>query len=137
MMMPNPEGNELSAYIEQVIAATRAGTMSWMEVNPTTFVWDTREPRPARLSLQKVARTVPIQSGRPGYGTRIDTTYLLQALEMNFNNPAASKVRLSMNGAEKPEMNDSLKTLYMLVEAAKIKDSVDFLRSIIPPIPKT
>jgi hypothetical protein len=134
MTMPTPDVDELLAYISQLIEATRSGAMSWAEANPSTFIWDTRQPKPARLSLQKVARNVQVQPGRAGYGTRAEISYLLQALEIS---PSAQILRLSINGAENQKLNGSLDELYKLVEGKKVRDNIEFLKSIIPPPSKT
>lgn len=125
--MSSPESSEFKAYVEQLIEATRTGSMKWVEVNPTTFVWDTGEPQRARLTLQRVERVERVMiAGRLTQQKRI--TYLLSATDLRTN-----QTRLSLSGADDPDLNTAFENLYKLVIADKAHRNLEFLKSLLPP----
>ncbi|MGC2118487.1 MAG: hypothetical protein WA644_05315 [Candidatus Acidiferrales bacterium] len=124
--MPSPESAELRSYVEQLIEAVRAGTMSLTEVNLTTFVWETNAPQPTRLSLQRLERLERIVvAGRPSQQKR--TIFLLQVSDLKTN-----QIRVSFNGAEDPELNKLLEALYQVIREKKTRNDLEFLKSILP-----
>jgi hypothetical protein len=121
----------MKAYFSQLVDATKNGVMSWVEVNPSTYSWDTRTPVPARLTLQLVLRQqVPTREPNGQLVVRQVKSYFFQAIEVQ---QVAQKVRLSVNGAEDDELNGLLETLYETIQSTISKQSLDFLKSILPP----
>src|SRR5579862_6452357 len=89
----------LQGYVSDLAVATKAGKVNWKEVNPTTFVWETGPPRNARVSIQRVDRTVQVSVPTPpgiviGRSVRVasqsQTSYLFQAFEAMNANPVLS-----------------------------------------------
>jgi len=131
-MMPDPESGEIKSYVEQLIAATLGGTMKWTQVNPTTYVWDTRVPQPARLSLQRLER----QELRPSLGQPIPSiqkvhSFVFQAFE---SQPGGTLIqRLGIASQENKELNQLLDKLFQTIDQLRTRQSLDFLKNIIPP----
>jgi hypothetical protein len=127
-MMPSPESDELSKYLDQLIEATRDGSMKWVEANPTTLVWDTRSPTPARLALQRFDQQLPVNlEGRTAL--KKVTRHVLQVLDTSSHTPTQ---RMMLSGTEDEELNDKLKSLFEAAKSAMVRQSFDFLKSIIP-----
>jgi hypothetical protein len=129
--MPGPESNELQTYLEEIIAATRQGSIQWESANPTTFVWDTGSAiKGARLSLQLVNRIIrPIGlGGAPGSPRRVPS-YILQAFEMSNG---VRNLKVSINGAEDESTNRKLETLYEFIKTGVSRKGLDFLKGLIP-----
>ena len=130
--MPDPESGEIKSYVEQLIAATLGGTMKWTQVNPTTYVWDTRVPQPARLSLQRLER----QELRPSLGQPIPSiqkvhSFVFQAFE---SQPGGTLIqRLGIASQENKELNQLLDKLFQTIDQLRTRQSLDFLKNIIPP----
>jgi hypothetical protein len=123
-MMPIPETDELKAYLDQLIEAARTGLMVWVEINPTTFVWDSKAPV-GRLSLQRVERNQPtLEKGVAGI--KKSRSYLLQAFE------GLTVQRLSLSSSNNPELNSKLETLYEVVKTELTRRDLDFLKSLLP-----
>src|SRR6267378_2068619 len=127
-MMPDPESGEIKSYVEQLIAATLGGTMKWTQVNPTTYVWDTRVPQPARLSLQRLER----QELRPSLGQPIPSiqkvhSFVFQAFE---SQPGGTLIqRLGIASQENKELNQLLDKLFQTIDQLRTRQSLDFLKN--------
>jgi len=120
----------LAAWVEKVIADTQSRQISWKSVNPTTYLWETSPPRPARVVLQRVERVEVLQATaiRPSQRKTI-TTLLLQAFDLS--KPQAPVVA-TLNGADDPETNDALKVMYETVARVATKETLEFLNSLLP-----
>jgi hypothetical protein len=131
--MPKPEMVLFLEYIDGLIAATRSGAMDWIRINPTTFIWDTATPTPARLSLQLVeSRGGKVMRG----GQVIRTTvrhFMFQAFDLTMMQTAPERQRLAVNGADEPEANEKLQMLYDAISAGISQKGLEFLKSILPP----
>jgi hypothetical protein len=134
--MPNSESEGIQAYLSDLITATKAGKVNWKTVNPSTFVWETGAPRNARLSLQRVERTVqvPIAGqivvGRPAmprFTQQQQTSFVFQAFEMGNPNPV-----LNIDSSNDQELNKRLAELFDLVKTGISQKTLDFLKSILP-----
>ena len=125
--MLNPKNVEYKAYFEQLIDATRSGSIIWEEVNPTTFVWESREPHPGKFTLQRLEQKQQIVEN--GIQTRKTTVvYLLQASDLTSPRP-----RLSITGAQDEGLNTQLDALYELIKSQELRRNLDFLTSLLPP----
>jgi hypothetical protein len=92
-------------------------------------MWETSQPRPARVVLQRVDRVEVVQAvaGRPAQ-RKMTTNLVLQAFDLSKpQTPVAT-----LNGAEDPETNDILKTMYEAVVKVATKETLDFLNSLLP-----
>ena len=128
--MPSFDKNEIKAYLEQLVTATQKGSMSWLEVNPTTYSWDTAKPISARLTVQLVTRQIPSRQPSGQITIRQTKGYLFQAVEIQRT---GQKVRLSVNGIDDEELNAQLEILYEAIASRVTEQSLDFLKSILPP----
>jgi hypothetical protein len=130
--MANPEeAAEIREYIHGLIEATRSGQMNWMSANPTTYSWDTTTvaPQQARLTLQRVEHTEAptIEGGRVVQKKTI--SYVLQAYEIRG---ASAVPRTTVIGAENPELDKQLESLFELISFQKKRQALDFLKSVVP-----
>lgn len=133
--MPQSEHKGLSTYIDDVYEATLAGRIAWKAVNPTTFVWETATPKPAKLSLQRVDRIVNtgatvISQGRRVPQQRKETIYLFQVFDLT--EAGAATPILNIGGADEADLNQRLQKLFDLVKTGVSERSLEFLRSILP-----
>jgi hypothetical protein len=127
MTMPSPEFTELLNYIEQLIVATRSGSMVWARANPTTLTWDTQTPTPAKLVLQRLdRRQVTLQVGKPVEITK--RIYVFQAFDMK-----TVQQKLSLSGAEDENVNQKLEALFESITSTLSQKDLEFLKSILPP----
>jgi len=128
--MASPSSDDYKAYIDQIIEATRSGTMAWTQVNPTTFVWEIRGPQAGRLTLQRVARAAttpsPVATTRPVLG--IVSSYVLQVTDLGTN-----ENRLVISSEQDEILNKQFETLYGLIRSEIARKNLDFLKSLIPP----
>ncbi len=125
--MPGLEPSELNAYLEELIAATRAGSIVWARVNPSTFAWDTQSPVLAKVILQQVERRVPPTSPI----AKIEKQYVFQVFDMG-----QGQQRLSLNGADDPLVNQKLDYLFESISSELSRRDLDFLKSLLPPKPR-
>jgi hypothetical protein len=123
--MPNPS-DEVVTYLDQIIGATRNGQMEWGEANPTTFLWQTAQPTPGRMIIQRVDKTETQVS--PLRVVTI-TTYVFQAIDLK-----SGAARFTLKGAENEAINKKLGELYNSAKESNARKSLDFLKSILPPI---
>ena len=126
--MPSPESGEFRTYLDELIEATRAGSVEWKPVNPTTYVWEAPGATGARLSIQRIDRTQPVTEDGHIKLRRV-SSYLFQAFEML--GPAV-KQRLSIESDEEPDLNPKFETLYEIAKTGLSRKGLDFLRKILP-----
>jgi hypothetical protein len=128
--MPNPENQELMVYIDQLIEATRMGTMQWKGVNPTTYLWEKLEQRAgARISLQRVERNVARRVSSGAIQTVSAVNYIFQVFEVNG---PQSIQRLSVDSADDPELTQKLNDLFVVIKSGVSRIGLDFLKDILP-----
>lgn len=127
--MPAPESSELKTYIEQLVALTQSGSMSWVQINPSTFVWDTNTPTRSRLSLQRLERQQ--QTIQQGHAVmKRFHHFVLQALEFQSGQQIP---RFTITTQEDDELNPLLQTLFDAIVKVLSRQSLDFFKAIIPP----
>ena len=128
--MPIPESQELQQYIDVLLEATRAGTVEWKAVNPTTFVWETAaEPR-ARVNLQRVEKNVFRRAvGETAPGSKV--SYVLQAFEVS-GPISLQKLKVSVESADDPALNHKLHTLFEFIKSGVSRKGLEFLKEILP-----
>lgn len=127
--MPSFEKTEMMTYLDQLIEAARNGSMNWVEVNPTTYSWDTSNPVPARLTLQLIVQQAQTRQANGQVVSRNVKRYFFHALEMQ---PLGPKLRVAVNGADDTDLNDQLERLYEAVQATVSQEGINFLKSILP-----
>lgn len=129
--MSGPESKELQTYLEEIIAATRQGSIQWEAANPTTFVWDTGSlVKGARLSLQLVNRVIrPVGIGGITGSPRRIPSYILQAFQIDTG---TRSLKVSINGSEDESTNKQLETLYEFIKTGVSRKGLDFLKDLIP-----
>jgi hypothetical protein len=129
--MPGLDKGELKLYLDQLIEATKSGSIGWIAVNPTTFLWDTETPR-ARLTIQRLEHQEVQQS--PGKMPRFVQVgyYILQAFEL-VGPVSMPKLRISIDSSLDADLNSQLELLYDTISTAMSRQSLDFLKSVIPP----
>ena len=124
----------LNDWIEQLIADTRAGQIPWRLVNPTTYTWDTPQPRPARVVIQRVERTENIVLGAGRTQRKVTSSFVLQAFDLAKNQ---TMPLVTLNGAEDSPANEILKKLHTEVVNWTTRASIEFLNSLLPKLPVT
>jgi hypothetical protein len=134
--MPSPESNELQGknelqgYLDELIAATRKGSIQWVAANPTTFLWDTgAELRGARISLQRVDRTVPTTGIGGIRGMRRMAAYIFQAFEIEQGRLV---LRVSVDSSEDESVGKKLETLFDFIKTGVSRKGLEFLKDLIP-----
>jgi hypothetical protein len=127
-MMASANFADYKPYFEQMVEATRAGAMTWTEINPSTFVWDVRTPpHPGRLTLQRIDRQVrAVENMRQVIKTV--PSYVLVASDL-----ATGQVVLQVNSEQDESLNQTLGGLYDLIQTQRSRSKLDFLKSLIPP----
>lgn len=125
--MPSTEHEGLATYIDELVAATKEGKISWTAVNPTTFVWETSVPKNAKVSLQRIERSmfVPFQ-GKTKFQRR--TTYLFTVVDLD----KPSTPILSVEGIADATIDEKLGALFDLVKSGITEKTMKFLKSILP-----
>ncbi len=131
--MPSSEQGDLAAYIDELIAATKLGKISWKVVNPTTFVWETPVPKSARISLQRVERIVAVQIpaalGRPpSLQQRREVNYLFQVFDL----AQSALPILNLDSSSEPQLNERFDALFNIVKTGVSEKTMEFLKSILP-----
>jgi hypothetical protein len=131
--MSNPELSAYLPYLEKLIAETRNGTMLWHKANPTTFTWETNEPKPARLILQRIQNRARVRlselqetKARP----EPISIFILQALDLSM--PGEAREVTSISGDKDSEVNGRLEQLYDSIKLDLSDRGLDFLKSIMP-----
>ena len=127
--MPSAESSELTNYLDQLIKATREGSIVWKSANPTTYFWERGDAmRGARLSLQRVDRNSPVRvAGR--LTMQKTSSYIFQAHEIS---EGALFLKVSIESADDPEFDERLKTLFDLIKTGLSRKGLDFLKEILP-----
>ena len=117
--MPTNEPQDLSS-IDNIIDATKNGTIDWITANPTTYVW-TPTSR-SKVIVQRVQKTEwSTEQGRPG--VRTIKRYVFRAIEDTIQ-------KLLLNGADDEQINKKLETLYNAIAGSVTRKGLDFLKSI-------
>jgi hypothetical protein len=125
---------EVRDWVNQVIHSTESGAIQWRPANPTTYTWDTRSPKAARVILQRIDRMENYRTQTGAVGQRKVFNYLLQAFDLSAQQ--ATPV-LTINGSEDAEANPQLENLYTIISNTTIRENIDFLKSILPAEPGT
>jgi hypothetical protein len=126
--MRSPESQQLQDTVRDLIAETQRGYFQWRSVNPSTYVCDTpaSEGRTAaRLILQRIERTAVPRTGTP----RKEAHYLLEGNEVYASGQI--NLKLSISGAENPEINELLDQLYRLLVSGTTDEGLEFLKSLL------
>jgi hypothetical protein len=135
MVMAKLEADELKEFlrfIDELKKLTGDGAMKWTPATPTTYIADTNlGTSPARIALQRTARSIPSVTGVIG-GVRVATSprrniYILQAFEM-----PGLILRVTLDGGSTPDLNEPLRGLYVLVDMLAKRSGLDFLQKILP-----
>jgi len=127
--MPSSEYEGLAAYVDELAAATKLGKIIWKAVNPTTFVWETWDPKHARINLQRVERVVDLKVGGKETGLRRrEVSLLFQVVDLD----QPSEPILKLESADDSLLNEKLSALFDLVKTGITEKTMDFLRSILP-----
>lgn len=119
---------ELREWLEQVIKNTEARTIKWGAPNPTTYFWEITTPTPARVVLQRIERKENYQQAPGRIATRTVVQYILTASDLR--KPQIPE--MSLNGMVEPDVNPLLEKLYTSISTVVTRDSVEFLRSLLP-----
>ncbi len=114
---------ELVPQLEHMRRATEAGKIVWSQQNPTTYLWVAASPN-ARVTIQKVAR--PVVAGQAA-----QSPYYLLVGSQVVGSQWVNKP--TINGSERPSLNDLLKDLFAFVADRTARDSLQFLTSLLPP----
>lgn len=125
--MASPEFSEFIDYGNKLLDATRSGDIDWTKANPTTFVWEVKSPKRARVTLQQVDRRERDQATRALKTTR---AYVFNVHDLATG--AVANQRLSVSGTDDPEVNEILKTLFETIASGVTRKGLDFLKSVIP-----
>jgi hypothetical protein len=125
---------ELKAWIDRVIADTQAGKIPWNQANPTTYTWEMNQPRPARVVLQRIERVEQLVVG-PGRIQQKRTTshFVFQVFDLTKPNLPL----LNLNGQEDPDVNEPLNRMYKAVANVESKETLEFLKSLLPQTPNS
>lgn len=123
--MPRLESSDLRTYVDQLAEATRSSSIKWKDVNPTTFVYETGSAKPASLVLQRLERIVATKTKDGQIVPTKKYSYRFYANEGGVN-------RLSIDSSEDAEVNQSLETLFDLIKSEVSRETLDFLKSILP-----
>jgi len=132
--MSNPEGQEVQARLDELIAATRKGSFQWRAVNPTTYLWERGDPLRGgpRLTLQRVEQNVVQRPpGGPPTPAR-QVFFILQVFDIKPNNPQMPL--LTVSGSNDPQMNQKLEELFQLVTSGITQQSLEFLKNLISEV---
>jgi len=126
--MASASNNEVLVYLNEIVEATRSGSIKWTEANPSTYVWNSLQPpTPARIVVQKVDRPeLRPASPLPRYITV--TTYVFQAVEVR-----TGATRFSLNGADDESANTKLEELYEAIKVSIKRSGLEFLKGVLPP----
>jgi hypothetical protein len=128
--MPNPE---LHDWLDQVMKATDEGTIKWRMANPTTYTWEIPAPKNGRVILQRVDRMETYQVAPGRVAQRKIVQYILQVFDLQKLQVPA----IQLSGAEDPEANTQLEKLFGVASSAATRDSLNFLKSLLPGEPGT
>jgi hypothetical protein len=126
--MRSPESQQLQDTVRDLIAETQRGYFQWRSVNPSTYVCDApaSEGRTAaRLILQRIERILVPRAGTP----HKETHYLLQGNEITAQ--GGMILKLSISGAENPEINELLDQLYQSLLSGSGDEGLEFLKSLL------
>jgi hypothetical protein len=132
--MATPESQEMQMRVDELIRATRKGSLQWKPVNPTTYLWEKMDPAQmatgARLTLQRVEGNIVQAVGAAGrqIGVR-QSFYILQVVELKLGSQLQ---RLTISGSGDPQLNVKLQELFQLVSSGASQQGMEFLKSIIP-----
>jgi hypothetical protein len=118
---------ELLQWLGDVKVGTNDGRIKWKVSNPTTYLWEARASRPARVVLQRIDRAVPVQTEK-GVIQESSPAYILQVFDLA--SPGAAPV--VFNGSIEREVNSLLKDLFENVVHVSQRQEIDFLNSILP-----
>jgi len=125
--MPSVKHEALADYIDELVKATEQGKIDWNAVNPTTFVWETTAPRNARVSLQRVERTVSVRVGSVNIPQKA-ISYLFQVVDLKQPTPPI----LIVDTAEDNSLKEKLAALFNLMKTGISDKTLEFLKSILP-----
>ena len=120
----------INDWLQQAIAGTNSGQISWRLVNPTTYTWETSPP-PSRVVLQRVERQENVNvmvGGR--VQKKVSSAFLLQAFDLS--KPQIPQVTL--NGSDDSITNNALKELFDAVEIVANRERINFLKSLLPKV---
>jgi hypothetical protein len=133
--MPTPESQELQMRVDDLIGATRKGSLQWKAVNPTTYLWEKTDPAVvgagARMTLQRVEQNIAQRAapGRPPTVVR-QSFFILQVIEMK---PGLGQLlRFAISGVDDHELNGKLQELFQLAASGFSQQGLEFLKSLIP-----
>jgi hypothetical protein len=124
-MMPSLESSDLRAYVDQLAEATRNGSIKWRDANPTTFIYETGSVKPAGLMLQRLERAVATKTEDGRIVPIKKFSYRFYANEGPVN-------RLTIDSSGDAGVNQSLETLFELIKSEISRETLDFLKSILP-----
>lgn len=128
-----PDVKELLQHINELISATRKGSISWTPVNPTTYVWERRsraiEMPGARMTLQRIERPARLTPGNPLLQAK-NSYVILQVHELPFLGPP--DLKLSISGQNAVELNQQLQALFELIGSGISERGLDFFKNLIP-----
>ena len=131
--MSNPD---LTAWLDRVIDTTKSGGIQWKTVNPTTYTWESRTPASSgRVALQRIEQMEPARQIQPGVvrAAQKRTVYLMQVFDISKAPlPGPQTAVISLNGGEDAEINAKLESLFSLASTIVPRESIDFLRSLLP-----
>jgi len=109
-MQPQQE-TEFIGYINLLIDRTNESKMTWLQHNPTTYIWKPAPNQNIRLIIQRTSSSPLI--------------YSFQAIDQN-NETQMSVINVSVG------VNQTLHRLFMTIENMRDKKSLSFLKSIMP-----
>jgi hypothetical protein len=114
---------EAATYIKELTDATNDGRMAWKSANPTTYVWETGTPTPARVIIQQVTASERSPGGVP----RSVRNYVLQLFDIR-----TSSVRLSLTSKDSPVLAEALSALFRVASGGVTRAGLDFLKDVVP-----
>ena len=125
------EEQSLSAYLDTLMTATKANTIAWEKLNPTTYAW---RNGPLRIILQQVvmnAHFSPLSQLQKAITDRIspNPAYVFTAENLGEN---SSRVELSVNSAESIALHSKFEALFIDASITSSERGMNFLKSHAP-----
>lgn len=121
--MEPSQRDQMTQYLEQLLAATRLNQIDWLEVNPSTYTWSNTETG-GRINLQQLG-ALPRMSAT---GLEIYHNYVMQVLDN------AGRPQLVLQGGEEKEHNEKLGSLFQEIRYTKTQRAIEFLGTMLPKI---
>jgi hypothetical protein len=112
---------ELLDYIQKVTAATTAGTIKWIRMNPTTFGWQPNQQ--IMVSIQKIEHSQPTLTAGGKRAIVRKSVYV-------FN--VAGGPSLSAKSSDSEEITEPLRQLYEAADKNATIKAVEALNSLLP-----